>query len=119
MCKLSEENINDIKFIPYGLDNMIQNNTMREIIIQQNTFLDTLKIVPVFGIMKKNKKQIEDILGQSQFFTGMELTRKSESEGKYLLVITQSNFYCAQQEADNLLGKFYKKGKHTKTKLKH
>ena len=30
LCKLSEENINDIKFIPYGLDNMTQNNTMRK-----------------------------------------------------------------------------------------
>ena len=39
----------------------------------------------------------------------MEHTRKSESEKKNLLVTTQSNLYCAQQEADNLLGKFYKK----------
>ena len=39
----------------------------------------------------------------------MEPTRKSESEGKYLLVTTKSNLYCAQQEADTLLEKFYKK----------
>ena len=117
MYKLLEENINDIKFIPYGLDNMTQNNTMREIIIQQNTFLDTVKIVPVFGITDNDKEQVQDILGQSKFFTGMEPTRKSASEGKYLLVTTQSNLYCAQQEADTLLGKFYKKGKHTKIKL--
>ena len=59
--------------------------------------------------MEKDKTQVEDILGQSQFFTGMEPPRKAESEGKYLLVTTQSNLYCAQQEADKLLGFFFKK----------
>ena len=38
LCILLEENINDIKFIPYGLDNITLNNTMREIIILQNSF---------------------------------------------------------------------------------
>ena len=68
LCKMSEENVNDIKFISYGLDSMTKNNTMREIIIQQNSYLDTVKIIPVFEIMEKDKEQEREILGQSQFF---------------------------------------------------
>ena len=48
----------------------------------------------------------------------MEPTRKPKSEGKYLLVTTQHKLYYAQQEADTLLGKFYKKDKHMKDQLK-
>ena len=88
LYKTSEENINDIKFIPHRLDSITQNNTMREIIIQQNSFLDALKIVLVFGIMSKDKDQVQDILSKSLYFTGIEPTRKSEIEGKYLLVTT-------------------------------
>ena len=58
LCKLSEENVNDIKFILYGLDNMTQNNTMREIIIQQNSFKNTVNIISVLGIMEKDKEQV-------------------------------------------------------------
>ena len=76
LCKLSEANFNDIKCIHYGLDNMTQNNTMREITIQQNTFLDTVKIVPVFEITDNEKEQVQDILRHSQFFTGMKPIRK-------------------------------------------
>ena len=63
---------------------------MHEIIIQQNLFLNEVKIVPVFGIMEHNKQQISNILGKSLYFTGMELIRKTKTEGKYLLVTTQS-----------------------------
>ena len=58
LCKMSEENVNDITFIPYGLDSMTKKNTMREIISYQNSFLDTVKIIPIFGIMAKDKEQV-------------------------------------------------------------
>ena len=105
--KTSEENINDIKFIPYGLDSMTQNDTMRKIITQHNLFLNAIKVVPVFGRISKDKDQVKDIISKSLYFTGMEPTRKSDSEGKYLLVTTQNKLYCAQRDVDNLLGKYY------------
>ena len=55
---MSEENLNDIKFIPYGLDSMLKDNTMKEIIIQQTLYLDTVKIVPVFGIIDNDKEEV-------------------------------------------------------------
>ena len=63
---------------------------MHEIVIQQNLFLNEVKIVLVFGIMEHDKQQISNILGKSLYFTGMELIRKTKTEGKYLLVTTQS-----------------------------
>ena len=64
---ISEESVNDIKFTPYRLNSMTQNNTMIEIFIQQNSFLDIVKIVLVFWIIQKDKEQVQDIIGQSQY----------------------------------------------------
>ena len=64
LCKTSEESVNDIKFISYELDSITQNNIMRDIKIQHNSFLDVVKIVPVFGIMSKYEDQIKDILSR-------------------------------------------------------
>ena len=86
---------------------MTQNDTMREIITQHNLFLNAIKVVPAFGRISKDKDQVKDIISKSLYFTGMEPTRKSDSEGKYLLVTTQNKLYCAQRDVDNLLGKYY------------
>ena len=40
---------------------------------------------------------------------GMEPTRKSREEGRYLLMTTKTKKLNAQREADNLLSKYYKK----------
>ena len=78
---------------------------MHEIIIQQNLFLNEVKIVPVFGIMEHDKQQVSDILGKSLYFTGMELIRKTKTEGKYLLVTTKRRLYCAQRHQTIFLSK--------------
>ena len=39
----------------------------------------------------------------------MEPTRKTSTEGKYLLITTKSNLYYAQRETENLLAKYYRK----------
>ena len=44
---------------------------MREIIIQQNEFLEEANIVPVFSIIVPNRKEVEDILSDLVYFTGM------------------------------------------------
>ena len=36
---------------------------MREIVIQQNVFLDEVKIVPLFSVMQSDKQQVTNILG--------------------------------------------------------
>lgn len=82
---------------------------MREIVIQQNVFLNETKIVPVFGIMEPDKQQVIHILSNLLYFIGIEPTRKTKLEGKCLLVTTKSKLYCAQREADNLLVKYYKR----------
>ena len=58
ICKTSEENVNDIKFISYILDSMTQNHTMRETLIHNNSFLDAVKIVQVFETISKDEEQV-------------------------------------------------------------
>ena len=55
LCKISSDSSNDTKFIPYGLKTITKKETMREIVIQQNIFLNESNIVPVFGIMSPDK----------------------------------------------------------------
>ena len=85
---------------------MTQSNTMRETIIQHNSFIDTVIIVPIFGIIANHKEQMKEILSKSLHLTVMKPVRKSESEGKHLLVTNQCKLYYAQRETDNLLGKY-------------
>ena len=92
LCKILSEPSNNIKFIPYGLNALTKKERMREIVIQQNLFLNEAKIVPIFGIMPPDKQQVVDILGKSLHFTGMKTTRKTVNEGKYLLVTTKNKF---------------------------
>ena len=55
LCQISSENILDLKFIPYGLDKQTNQRILREIILQQNTFLDEMAIVPITGLEEKDK----------------------------------------------------------------
>ena len=45
--------------------------------------------------MPPDKQQLADILGKSLYFVGVEPTRNTATEGKYVLVTTKSNVYCA------------------------
>ena len=66
-------------------------------------------IVPVTDITKDDKAEVETILSRSLYITGIEATRKSKEDGRYLLLTTNANKANAQREVDNLLGKYYKK----------
>ena len=47
--------INEIKFLPYSLHAITQNKATREIVIQQNEFLEGAKMLPLFGIIPPNR----------------------------------------------------------------
>ena len=66
---------------------------MRELVIQQNEFLEDAKIVPIIGIIPRDIQQVEDILCDSVYFKGMRSTMKTISEGKYILVTIKRNLY--------------------------
>ena len=109
LCQVSSAKVLDLKFVPYGLDRQTNERTIREIIIQQNIYLAEMAIVPVTGITKDDKEEVETILSRSLYITGIEATRKSKEDGRYLLLTTNANKANAQREVDNLLGKYYKK----------
>ena len=68
-----------------------------------------MSIVPGTGITKDDKEEVETILSRSLYITGIEATRKSKEDGRYLLLTTNANKANAQREVDNLLGKYYKR----------
>ena len=63
LCQISSENILDLKFIPYGLDKQTNQRTLREIILQQNIFLEEMAIVPITGL--EDKQEVDAMLSRS------------------------------------------------------
>ena len=75
---------NDLKFIIYGLIFVAGKNTMKNIIMQQNKFIEEMAIVTIQGI-----------------------DYEKEDEGRYLLITTKLQLHRAQQESDHLLRKYF------------
>ena len=77
---------------------------------EENNSLDQTNDMIVEDEGEEDKDEEEDaMLSRSLYFMGMEPTRKSREEGRYLLVTTKAKKLNAQREADNLLSKYYKK----------
>ena len=74
-------------------------------IIKQNTFLTDIVVVSIFGVLKEEEEKCYDIFLNSSYFLGLEPIRKTQEEGKYLLLTATTNKYNAQLEADRLLSK--------------
>ena len=79
LWKISSEDPH-FKFIPYGLNTLTIDDTMRRIILTQNTFLSNMAIVPINGILQKDKSQVMESLKRSMNFTAMEPTRNPLKE---------------------------------------
>ena len=79
-----------MKFIPYGLDKKTNQRTLRKIILQQNMFLSEIAIVPMTGLQETDKQEVDAMLSRSLYFMGMDPTRTSSEEGRYLLVTTKA-----------------------------
>ena len=110
LCKISMTESTELTFIPYGMDSLGQDkrDITRSMIIKQNTFLAEVAIVPIFGVQKEEEDKFYEIFSNALYFTGLEPTRKTKEEGKYLLITTTTNKYNAQLEADRLLAKHFK-----------
>ena len=104
LCKISSEDPN-FKFIPYGLNILTTDNTMRRIILTQKTFLSNMAIVPINVILQKDEPHVMESFKRSMNFTAMEPTRKS-SEGRWLLITTTKILYNTRKEADEILANF-------------
>ena len=47
LCKISMDASNDLKFIPYGLISVAGKDTMKNIIMQQNKFIEEMAIITI------------------------------------------------------------------------
>ena len=101
LCKISMTDINEIAFISYGMDPLgpKKRDLTRSMIIKLNTFLTEVAVVPIFGVQKDEIKKFYEIFSNALYFSGLEPTRKTQEEGKYLLLTTTVNKYNIQLEA--------------------
>ena len=76
-------------------------------IIKQNIFLTDIVVVPIFGVLKDEEAKFQDIFSKELHFLGLEPTRKTQEEGKYISLATTANKYNTQLEADRLLTKHF------------
>ena len=65
-------------------------------------------MVPIFCVNKDEEPQFYEIFSNALIFSGLEPTRKTQEEGKYLLLTATTNKYNAQLEVDILLTKHLK-----------
>ena len=105
LCKVSNEGNSKLRFIPYGIQSLSKQGTMRNINLHHNIFLQNMAIVPIVNTSNTEKENIKKLFESSLYFSGLEPTRK-ESTGMYLLVTNKSVLNKAQNEVDNLLQTF-------------
>ena len=67
-----------------------------------------MAIVPITGLNKKDKQEVETILSRLLNFSSMDTTRKSQEERRYLLITTNYMKANAERKANNVLGRYYK-----------
>ena len=116
LCKISNEGPSKLRFIPYDIQSLSKQGTMRNIILQHNIFLQNMVIVPIVNISNTEKENVKKLFESSLYFSGFDPTRK-ESEGVYLLVTNKSVLNKAQNKADNLLHHFCGKRQTTTNKI--
>ena len=105
LCKISNEGSSNLSSIPYGIQSLSKEGTMKSIILQHNMFLQNMAIVPIINIKDNDKEKIKKLFESSLYFSGFEAARKA-SEGIYLLITNNSVIYKTQKEVDNLLINF-------------
>ena len=115
LCKISNEGNSKLRFIPYGIQSLSKQGTMRNIILQHNLFLQNMAIVPIINISNIKKDKVKKLFKSSLYFSGFEPIRK-EAEGIYLLITNKNFLNKAQNEAGNLLQIFCGKRQATNNK---
>ena len=56
LCKISNEGNSNLRFIPYGIQSLSKEGTMKTITLQHNMFLQNMAIVPIINIKDSNKE---------------------------------------------------------------
>ena len=93
-----------IHFIPYGLINISDSNTVKDQIIQQNQIIHNATIIPIHNIDEDTryfglKYKLENIPS----ITNIEKTYLSSTSGKWLVITTKKQKEQARHEIDNLI----------------
>ena len=102
LYEISHEGNLKLRFIAYGIQPLSKQDTMKNINLQHNIFLQSMAIVPIVNINNSDKESVKKLFESSLYFSEFEPTRKT-SEGMYLLITNKGVINKVQNEADNLL----------------
>ena len=67
---------NDLKFIPYGIISVAGENTMKNITMQQNKFIEEMVIVKIQGLNNEKEDRVPELFSKALDFIEMERIRK-------------------------------------------
>ena len=82
LCNFLNEGDSNLRFVPYGIQSLSKQGTMKNIIFQHNMFLQNTTIVPIININENDKEYVKKLFESSLYFSGFEATRKL-FEGMY------------------------------------
>ena len=95
---------NHIHFIPYGLLQTTDANTVKNQIIQQNRFLANTGIVPILNISPAIMQSgLKDRLLALTSVIGLEPTYLTTKSGKWLVIVKKARKDQARQEIDQVI----------------
>ena len=76
LCKISNEGNSKLWFIPYDIQSLSKQGTIRNIILQHNIFLQNMAIVPIVNISNNEKDNVKKLFESSLYLSVFEPTRK-------------------------------------------
>ena len=76
---------NDLNFIPYSLISVANKDTMKNIIMQWNKFIEEMAIIKIQGINHEKENKVQELFSKLLSFTGIERIKKYK-EGRYVRI---------------------------------
>ena len=93
-----------IHFIPYGLINVSDSNTVKHQIIQQHQFIHNTTIIPIHSIDEYTMYSgLKEKLENLSSITNIEIKYFSSTSGKWLVITTKPKKEQARHDIDDLI----------------
>ena len=96
-----------VKFTPYDIQGITNNNICKIIIQKQNAFIRDNSIIPVYDIDEIDVGKFVKLINKSNYIQDIEPTNEAKQKGKYFLIITKADYRKAVVEVNDLIKYIY------------
>ena len=83
LCKISNEGNSKLRFIPYDIQSLSKQGTIRNIILQHNIFLQNMAILPIVNISNNEKDNVKKFSNPHYIYQYSNLQEKNLKECIY------------------------------------